>query len=114
MSLSSQAQAVSWFFIYLMDHQRYGPLSNANGNTTERAFVFSQAVKRKEIVIIKARQQDEDFHAFCICRSNTPVFGCVLAVGIVPAASKKAQIIRVKLKVAKRDHLKEALCICGS
>ncbi|MCE5312864.1 MAG: LptF/LptG family permease, partial [Nitrospiraceae bacterium] len=65
-------------------------------------FVFSQAVKRKEIVIIKASggRMRRFLMPFVSAGVVLTVFGFVLAEGIVPATSKKAQSI--KNQIAKK------------
>ncbi|MBN2654740.1 MAG: LptF/LptG family permease [Nitrospirae bacterium] len=69
-------------------------------------FVFSQAVKRKEIVIIKASgsRMRRFLMPFVSAGVILTVFGFVLAEGIVPAASKKAQIIREKIKKTQKGY----------
>ncbi|MDX9715473.1 MAG: LptF/LptG family permease [Dissulfurispiraceae bacterium] len=69
-------------------------------------FVFSQAVKRKEIVIVKASgsRMRGFLMPFVSAGVILTIFGFILAEGIVPAASKKAQTIRDRVKKTHKAY----------
>lgn len=69
-------------------------------------FVFSQAVKRKEIVIIKASggRMSRFLMPFVSAGVILTIFGFVLAEGIVPAASKKAQTVKNKITKSPKGY----------